>query len=401
MSSKPPFDNPEASLLAQEMVHLLTETSGLNEYMGGILPSVASVFSTRRISLIDYYENTDHFNLLFFEGYPADARYRLQRSFGEMEIQRALLEREPFLSAKAPQYLIIPCYFRDILEAAIVLENEGPVEITPQRREWALMVSRFLGLFMSSTRLEVNKGQQFDPHDLNRARQIQLNFLPKKPPQTYRCEVYGLNTSSKLVGGDYFDYFEPQQGSVRCILADACGHGMAAALTMSNFRGLIQSEILRHRDLPALFEHLNSMLHLDDELIQYLTGVLLSLEEVSGRLEYVNAGHYEPIVIAPDGTVRTLPGGGPPLGMFKTAKYPVGQVHLHSGDLVALFTDGLVDIQNPAKEYFGVEGILSYLKETRNSSLEGVANHLLTRAREFSGANEFEDDVTIFLLRVR
>jgi serine phosphatase RsbU (regulator of sigma subunit) len=175
---------------------------------------------------------------------------------------------------------------------------------------------------------------------------------------------------------------------------------MAAALTMSNFRGLLQAEILRPRDLPELFEHLNSMLHLDDELIQYLTGVLLSLEEASGRLEYVNAGHYEPIVIGLDGTVRTLPGGGPPLGMFKTAKYPVGQVYLHPGDLVALFTDGLVDTQNSAQEYFGVEGILANLKESRNGSLEGVANRLLKRARDFSGVNEFEDDVTIFLLRL-
>jgi sigma-B regulation protein RsbU (phosphoserine phosphatase) len=283
----------------------------------------------------------------------------------------------------------------------IVLENRGPVEITPQLRDCALVISRFLGLFMSSARLEVNKGQQFDLHDLYRARQIQLNFLPKELPRTHRCEVYGLNTSSKLVGGDYFDYFESEQDTIRCILADACGHGMAAALTMSNFRGLLQSEILRHRDIPELFERLNSMLHFDDELIQYLTGVFFSLEEQSGRLEYVNAGHYEPIVFGSDGQIRTLPGGGPPLGMFKSSKYPVGQVYLHSGDLVALFTDGLVDIQSPDEQYFGVEGIVSNLLESRNGTLEEAAGQLLGRARAFSGSNDFEDDVTVFLLRVR
>ena len=80
MEPRPPFENPAVALLAQEMVRQLTETSGLNEYMAQILPFISEVLGAGRISLVDYYEHTDHFDLLLFEGYPTDARHQLQRN---------------------------------------------------------------------------------------------------------------------------------------------------------------------------------------------------------------------------------------------------------------------------------------------------------------------------------
>lgn len=388
-----------ATLLARQLV----ADSALNDFMEDVLPPIAARFGAERVSLIDYYEHTDRFELLFFRGYPSDARYQLQRRLGEMEIRRALIEKAPFRSRQNARLLIIPCYFHEILEAAVVCESddEFPAELSPAQCELSALVSRFLGLFMSSARLEVNRHQVMDPYDLRRARQIQVNFLPKNPPSTGHSEVYGFNHSSSVVGGDYFDYFVSDRGKIQCILADACGHGMAAALIMSNFRGLLQSEVTRRPGLDELFAGLNRMIHFDDEFIQYLTGVFFSLDEETGQIEYVNAGHFEPIVLGRDGDLRQLPGGGPPLGMFKTTTYPTGVAQLNEGDLVALFTDGLVDIRNPAGEYLGIEGFAQLLQEFRDSSLPEATHQIIDRARKFSGDENFEDDVTVFLMRFK
>jgi sigma-B regulation protein RsbU (phosphoserine phosphatase) len=176
---------------------------------------------------------------------------------------------------------------------------------------------------------------------------------------------------------------------------------MAAALIMSNFRGLIQSEIMRRQDYSALFNSLNEMVHFDEELIQYLTGVFLHFDDSTKRLLYLNAGHYEPIVFNRS-SCRSLPGAGPPLGMFKSSQYPVGQTDLQSGDLVALFTDGLVDIQNRSEEYFGTEGIRQAIQRNLEGiSLEEIADRVLKAAQSFSEGAKIEDDLTLFLLRVR
>jgi sigma-B regulation protein RsbU (phosphoserine phosphatase) len=254
---------------------------------------------------------------------------------------------------------------------------------------------------MSSTRLAVNREQLVDMTDLQRARQIQLNFLPRAYPRRSTCEIYGYNNSSNLVGGDYFDFFDDRPDSFQCILADACGHGLAAALIMSNFRGLLKSEIVQHESFSGLFNQLNFLLHFDDELIQYLTGVFLNYDPSTGALEYLNAGHYDPLVITKDGTLRSLTGGGPPLGMFKGSTYPLGNTVLELGDLVVLYTDGLVDVQNGDGDYFGSGGITRTVLRYRGIALDQIADEVIQQAGEFAGSSDFEDDVTIFLFKVK
>lgn len=393
------FKHPGSNLLSIQLTKSLIEAQSLNDYMELVLPIIGTVFESRKICLIDYYENTNHFDLIHFVGYPPDYRFKLQRRFDEMEIEKALSYRLPYHSGVNPNLLAIPFHFKDVLEAVLILETAEPVKFNDEKLEVAKIISRFLGLFMSSTRLEVNRNQLLDHNDLKRAREIQLNFLPKKHPRTKFLEAFGFNSSSNLVGGDYFDYFQARDNSVQCILADACGHGMAAALIMSNFRGLIQSEILRRNDFSALFNTLNELVHFDEELIQYLTGIFLHFDDDTKRLQYLNAGHYEPMVFGRNG-IRSLPGGGPPLGMFKSAQYPYGETQLDSGDLVALFTDGLTDIQNPEYDYFGIDGITKVINQNLDRSLEEITDEVLHTARAFSGGQAIEDDLTLFLLRV-
>lgn len=395
------FKYPLAEHLSLSFTRSLVELTGLNEFMGSVLPVVASTFGTDRLSLVDYYENTNRFALIHFEGYPSGSRYVLQRRFAEMELSRAKRNAEPYQSRENPRLLSIPLYFREILEAVVVLESEQPITLTPELLEAAEVISRFLGLFMSSSRLEVNREQAIDFDDLKRARQIQLNFLPRQYPSRPTCEVYGYNNSSNMVGGDYFDYFQKHETSVQCILADACGHGLAAALIMSNFRGLLQSTMAREIEFRRLFDHLNQQVHFEEELIQYLTGIFLNLDEGSRRLEYLNAGHYEPLVFNAGGQVRSLPGGGPPLGMFKESTYQIGETSLEPGDLVVLYTDGLVDIEDHSAAFFGTEGIVKSVMENLHHPLGDIAHGVMDTARQFQDSHEFEDDITLFLMRVR
>ncbi|UCF36531.1 MAG: serine/threonine-protein phosphatase [Acidobacteriota bacterium] len=396
-----PFQHEDSSDLVLTLTKYLIETSGLNEFMALALPRVGQSFGTERLNLVDYFEQTGRFVLTHIEGYPFDSLYSQQRRLREMEVRRALQTTAPFQSEKNPKILCIPAHFKEILEAVVVVETDEPVELTEAKLEACQIISKFLGLFMSSARLEVNQRKLIDMSDLNRARQIQLNFLPNRAPRTSRFEIYGYNSSSNVVGGDYFDFFEHRSDSVQCILADACGHGMAAALIMSNFRGLLQSEIVKHEDFGELFNQLNRMVHFDADLIQYLTGIFLHFQKQDKTLKYLNAGHYEPIVVGDNGSVRTLPGGGPPLGMFKESEYRLGQAELESGDLIVLFTDGLVDIQNTQGHYFGSEGIEAVVSGRNELPLKELTREVMRAARTFAGTNEFDDDITLFMMRVR
>jgi Stage II sporulation protein E (SpoIIE) len=387
--------------VASDLVHTMCAANGLNEFFENALPPIAGAFGAKRVTLIDYQENTNHFDLLHFGGYQKQARFDLQRALVSMDLERALTERQAYFLGDDRKRLYLPLYFASTLEALIMLEADSAIELTPVRQQIARVVSKFIGLLMSSSRLGINHRPLVDANDLQRARQIQLTYLPPENLQTDRYEVYGYNRSSSIVGGDYFDYFRVRENSIQCVLADASGHGLAAALIMSTFRGLLHAGIAESRDCGALFTTLNQAAHSGSSVVQYLTGVFLDFDESRNRMTYANAGHFDPAIIRWNGVVERLTGGGPPLGMFKNSRYPEAETQIRSGDLLVLFTDGLTDLRDTHDELFGEERILQSACKHRDRPLKEIASSLLNDGISFSSPAQPEDDLTLFIMRFR
>src|SRR5262249_31991718 len=163
----------------------------------------------------DFRETTGRFVLMYWYGYAGSNRFDLQRHVAELTLEKTLTEREPFFD-NANRRLYLPLYFVNALESVIVFESDSPMELTAPRVEIAKMVSKFVGMMMSSNRLPFNQQGLVDLDDLNRARQIQLTYLPANNFETDRYELYGYNESSAYVGGDYFDYFRLRDHSMQC-----------------------------------------------------------------------------------------------------------------------------------------------------------------------------------------
>ncbi|MBI4473615.1 MAG: serine/threonine-protein phosphatase [Acidobacteria bacterium] len=390
-----------AEHVSAHLIRTLTATDGLNDFFEKTIPLLATHFGAECVQVVDYRENTGHFDLLYFIGYSNRSRFELQRRLGELDIQRSLTETEPYFAGNDDRRLYLPLYFMSTLEAVIIFEAESPITLTAAGREVAKVASKFIGLLMSSSRLAINQTGGVDINDLHRARQIQLTYLPSENLETERYEVFGYNQSSSLVGGDYFDYFRTRENSIQCVLADASGHGLSAALIMSTFRALLHSEIEEWDDVARLFGILNRKVHTGSSILQYLTGVFMDFDETQSQLRYTNAGHFDPAVIRADGTIDRLKGGGPPLGMFGSAEYPACDTRVQPNDLLVLFTDGFTDLRNTNNEFFGEERILHFVKEHRQKPLREIASLLLNEGMSFSSTPQPEDDLTLFLVRFR
>jgi serine phosphatase RsbU (regulator of sigma subunit) len=389
-------DTPER--ISSFLVDALMSTWSLNAFLARVIPEVSAAFGASRGMLLDYRENTGRFDLLYFAGYSEQARFELQRRLREMDLAKAVEQKQPYMGPNSGT-MFLPLYFMEILEAVIVIETDGAIELTPERLRIAAIVSRFVGLLMSSNRLSINQTGVIDFDDLERAREIQQSYLPVPHVTSDHYEFYGYNQSSNLVGGDYFDYFTPREKALQCVLADASGHGLSAALIMSSFRASLRSEIQRGTDFSALFTVLNQSVHSDGSIAQYLTGVFFDFDETDGGLRYINAGHYDPAIVGRDGSIARLTGGGPPLGMFENSRYPTGAAKVQTGDLMVLFTDGFTDIRNSSDELFGEERILDGVASNRNAPLKEIADALLSEGIAFSATPEPEDDLTLLLLR--
>ena len=402
-SSPAPAAEQVVQRLSLRLSDDLMRGEGMNDFLHRFSQTIGSALDSPRVVLYDYDEVTDTFDLLYFLGYPPGSRSDLHKRLHTLNVRRGLTHRDPYVHEASDLELLVPLYFQETLEAVLLLESGGrPLVLDDSTRRACRLISRFLGLFMSSSRLPVNQRQDLpDLVDLERAREVQMSYLPAEHPVTDRYEIYGYNQSSAVVGGDYFDYFSHKQSSIQCIVADGCGHGMAAALIMSTFRGLLHSEVRQFDELPTLFTRLNERLYGGSGLLKYLTGVFLDYQEVEHELHYFNAGHFDPLIVHADGTTAALSGGGPPLGMFRESTYQMMSSHVAPGDLLVLFTDGLVEMSNPKDEFFGEDGIKDVVCSGRDLPLRDLAAEMLTSAATFSEGQQPDDDLTLFLMRFR
>jgi sigma-B regulation protein RsbU (phosphoserine phosphatase) len=184
------------------------------------------------------------------------------------------------------------------------------------------------------------------------------------------------------------------------VVADVAGKSVPAALLMAT----IQPSLRTLAGLPT------SLLELVVCLNQYVCGqnvggcrfttaFLGELEPATGHLTYVNAGHNWPVIRRSSGAIERLDIGGLPLGISPKAPYECGNITLAAGDLLLIFTDGLVEAEDEKEEEFGEPGMLAIADTALGKSAAEVLNQLMAAVDAFVGLARQHDDITCMVLR--
>lgn len=181
--------------------------------------------------------------------------------------------------------------------------------------------------------------------DLERARDIQMRLVPKN------INVPGLDVSvgfqpCRWVAGDYVDLLQLADGSTLLVVADVCGKGMPAALVSSSLHTMVRACAAAGSDLISLITLLNN--HLVEYLPsnRFVTAIFVQIEPETGAVQFINAGHPAPLVVNPDGRMRSMElGDYEPLGLRKV-EYQPSNDHMQPGQLLAMFSDGLTEMRD-------------------------------------------------------
>ena len=237
--------------------------------------------------------------------------------------------------------------------------------------------------------------------ELEVARRIQARFLPAEAPEHPGWDLWGINIPCLAVGGDYYDYLT-LGGGIFVTIADVSGKGAGPALIMASVQASLRAFFRHgHTGIADAADELNDHLHSNTEDSRYMTAILARLEPATGRLDYLNAGHVHPVLVRADGSVERLGCGSTVLGLFPDIETEVGTSELGPGDLVALYTDGLSEAEDPAGGLFDDARIVDALIAARSMSAREICGDLLSRARAFSGPSPLRDDLTVVVLKRR
>lgn len=236
--------------------------------------------------------------------------------------------------------------------------------------------------------------------EMHHARRIQQGFLPARPPCVEGYEVLGFNAPARQVSGDLYGSWILEDGSLCAAVADVSGKGMGPGLLMVTFHAYMDAWADWSSLPDVLLDRLSRTLARHTEANRYITAFLLHLEPETARLRYASAGHPPALLRRAGGSTEILEARGLPLAMLPgSAPYGQGETELRRGDLVLLYTDGLVEAETPKGDEFGTEGLRKVLSEAGGSPLAELRDALVAALKAHLGGHSPKDDQTFFLLR--
>ena len=232
------------------------------------------------------------------------------------------------------------------------------------------------------------------------AREVQRELLPRAVPDVRGLELAGICVPAVGVGGDYYDYLPLPDDRLGLVIADVSGKGIPAALLMAGLQASVRSLALPGMPPCEVNRRLNDMLHQTTSASRYATLFFALYDPNDGCIHYSNAGHCPPIHVGANGTAR-LSQGGLPIGLMPDSLYGEGRRELAVGDLLALYTDGVVETPSPDGEEFGDKRLTELLTRHRALPLQDILSTVVDEIARWSDGGMPHDDVTLVLARTR
>ena len=256
--------------------------------------------------------------------------------------------------------------------------------------------SGILGLTQQRLEQEISEREQVE-QELHVARRIQQASLPKEVPTLHGWEISPHYQPAREVGGDFYDFFELENGQFGLVVGDATGKGMPAALVMATTCGMLRA-VAKTSDSPGeVLGRVNEALSARIPPNMFVTCFYALLDPKTGRLNYANAGHDLPYLRRGE-DAEQLRARGMPLGLMSGVSYEEGQSLLHEGDGILFYSDGLVEAHNQHREMFGSPRLRRLIME--HDEVRSLGEVLLEELYTFTGEGwEQEDDITLLMLR--
>jgi serine phosphatase RsbU (regulator of sigma subunit) len=235
--------------------------------------------------------------------------------------------------------------------------------------------------------------------DLAIAREVQHELLPRSSPRIVGLELAGVCLPAIGVGGDAYDFVPLAEDKVAIVVADVAGKGIPAALLMAGLQASVRS-LAPYLDPPGTIAALlNDRMQRPGPSARYATLFFGLLDGRQRTLRYTNCGHVPPLHLTREG-VHKLESGGRPLGLFEGGTWEDGVCDLDGGDVVALFTDGIVETTDVKGLEFGEAHLAEILAAEAGKPLQDVMQAVLEARAAWSGHARPHDDVTLVLARV-
>ena len=207
---------------------------------------------------------------------------------------------------------------------------------------------------------------------------------------------------NKKVGGDYYNVEVLDNGAVSVMVADATGHGIQAALFTMQI-DIVNNQSLKLVDPDKRLYYINNFTYHNLKGRNIFTSFLCNI--TSEEIVYASAGHPDQILLHHEtGEIELLNKPGRLIGFIDDSRYVPGRISIKAGDILILFTDGIIEETDSKDIEFGYERLIQLLKiliqkNYHKKPLEQFHRQIIQALSEHNGSSDFDDDITIVTIQ--
>jgi phosphoserine phosphatase RsbU/P len=236
-------------------------------------------------------------------------------------------------------------------------------------------------------------------NDLEIAREIQKAMLPPGRFKAPGADVCAFSRPANTVGGDFYEILPIGDGRMMFAVGDVAGKGSPASLLMALLLAMMRTLSDERLEPAELIARLNVQVCRQSPGNRFITIFYSVLDLASGELTYVNAGHTSPLLLRSNGDIERLKSGGIALGMFEASRFDTGRIALRPDDLLAIYSDGITEAENPKGEPFDEQGLETALAAERRNNVAATCAAVVRAVERHTADTRLADDLTLLLLR--
>ncbi|NWG15419.1 MAG: SpoIIE family protein phosphatase [Chloroflexi bacterium] len=417
MSELPDTLSPEHLKTLYHITRTMNSSLEFDAALNNVINAVMQATRAERGVLMGVDEATGGLRLLVARGVTGE-KLAEEDAYSTTIVNEVVASRQPLLTNNAmfdtrinPGQSIIMRGLRAILCAPMLVQDRlvGVVYVdtsmrtgsfTENDRDLLNAVAGQAGIALENARLysvAVEKGRL--EQELKLAREIQQGLLPRRMPEAQGYQVCASWRSAREMAGDFYDTFMLDEKTFGVVVADVSDKGAPSAMFMAVARSMIRSYAFAGFPPRETLSHTNDLILDDAESGMFVT-VFYSVFGDGGRSVHINAGHNPPALYrAAARQVQFMPLGGRAIGWFPDNPLRDVELQLEPGDVMALYTDGLTDAENPAGENFGESRLAEALIEAAGRSADDILSHILNCVETFGEGVMPFDDLTLVVVK--
>ena len=250
------------------------------------------------------------------------------------------------------------------------------------------------------TYIELLEKQEIE-REVGIAADIQTKLLPKLLPKIKNAGVSAYSIPARGVSGDYYDIIPLREGKIAMVICDVAGKGVPASLVMVMIRTIIHLIASSSRSTAQIVSWINKGIAGKIDIDRFATLSFFTFDPATGALQYSNAAHHPAMIYrAAAGSVEQLDTDGLPIGIEHEARYSQRETRLANGDIIMMYTDGVVEAMDSRGRQYEDERLKSIFVDNASLGAEDLLKVIRTDIDAFVGNAKQHDDQTLMLMKM-